>query len=193
MRIAMIQSDQRAGARTQDLLEEAGHEVLHCLDSGSNPFPCRGVAGGPCPLDEGAVVAVSAPGSVPPEPQAGDVGLICALRRHLPVLVAVPDDVRWPGARLGLVVDHDVVAAVEQAAAAVLPVHTAAVLDEVRRVVGGAASATVTRSVDGLEIAIDLPEDVEASVAQAAAVRAQSVVRGVDSWAATIDVRIGAG
>ncbi len=191
MRIAMLQSDPRAGARAQALLENAGHEVLHCTDPAGYPFPCRGVTGDSCPLDAGAVVAVSASGSVPPEPQAGDVGLICAMRRHLPVLVAAPEDAVWSGSRLGLVAAGDLVASVERAASAVLPVHTKDVLDEARRMAGESATASVTRSIGGLRIDIELPEDVEDSVAQAIAVRALGAVRRIDPWAATIDVRIG--
>ena len=191
MRIAMIQSDPRAGARAQALLEDAGHEVLHCTDPAGYPFPCHGVTGDSCPLDAGAVVAVSAPGSVPPEPQAGNVGLICAMRRYLPVLVAAPEEVVWPGAWPGLVAAGDLVASVERAASALLPVHTEDVLDEVRRLAGESAMASVTRSVGGLRVDIELPEGVEESLAQAIAVRALGAVRRIDPWAATIDVRLG--
>lgn len=191
MRIAMIQSDPRAGARAQAILEQAGHEVSWCAEPAANQFPCRGVAGGDCPLDEGAMVAVSAPGSVPPEPAAGDVGLICAMRRRLPVLVAAPDDVAWPGSRLGLVPLEDLVTAVEEAASAVLPEHTAAVLDEARRVAGPATTASVTRSGDGIKVVIDLPEGVDVALAEAIAVRAQGAIRRIDPFAATVDVRIG--
>lgn len=191
MRIAMIQSDPRAGARAQALLEDAGHEVLHCTDPAGHLFPCRGVTGDSCPLDAGAVVAVSAPGSFPPEPQAGNVGLICAMRRRLPVLVAAPEDVAWPGARPELVAAGDLVASVERAASALLPLHTEDVLDEVRRLAGESATASVTRSVEGLRVDIDLPDGIEESLAQAIAVRALGAVRRIDPWAATIDVRLG--
>lgn len=191
MRIAMIQSDPPTVARVQALLEDAGHEVLHCTDHAGHPFPCRGVTGDTCPVDSGAVVAVSAPGTVPPEPHAVNVGLICAMRRHLPVVVAAPEEVVRPGARLGLVAAGDLVASVERAASAVLPVHTKDVLDEVRRMAGESATASVTKFVGGLRVDIDLPEDVEHSVAQAIAVRALDAVRRIDPWAATIDVRIG--
>ena len=191
MRIAMIQSDPSAGARAQTLLEDAGHEVLTCVDDVGTPFPCRGVAGGTCPLAAGAVVAVSAPASLPPEPQAGDIGLICAMRRHLPLVVVAPDGVGWRGARVRSVTADDLVAAVEEAASAVLPVHTGAVLDEVRSVAGEAASAAVTRSAEGLEVLVELPEDIDDRAAEKIAVRAQAAIRRVDPWAPTVDVRIG--
>lgn len=188
----MTESEPRAAQRARAVLEGAGHEVLSCTDSRGGPFPCRGVAGDSCPLDEGASVAVSAPGCVPPEPQAGDVGLICALRRHLPVLVAAPQDVAWPGSRPNHVAIGDLVSAVEQAASAVLPRHTEAVLDEARRLAGVTARAAVTRSTDGLEVVIDLPDGFDERVARSIAVRAQGVIRRIDPWAARIDVRLGA-
>lgn len=191
MRIAMLQSDPLTGARAQALLEDAGHEVLHCSDPAGQPFPCRGVTGDSCPLDAGAVVAVSAPATIPPEPQAGNVGLICAMRRHLPVLVAAPGDAVRSGSPLGLVAAGDLVASVESAASAVLPVHTKDVLDEARGMAGESATASVTRSAGGLQVDIGLPEGVEDSLAQAIAVRALGAVRRIDPWAATIDVRIG--
>jgi hypothetical protein len=192
MRILMTASDERGGARARTVLEDAGHEVLACVGPAGEPFPCRGVAGETCPLDAGASVAVSCPGSVPPEPSAGEVGLVCALRHQLPVLVAAPADVSWPGSRFGLVPLDDLPAAVEAAAAAVLSKHTQAVLAEARRVAGDGAAAAVRRVGTGLVVVLDLPEDLDEHAAEALAVRVLAIARQVDPWASSVDVRRGA-
>jgi hypothetical protein len=113
------------------------------------------------------------------------------MRRLLPVVVAAPADVSSPGSRFGLVPLEDLVDAVEQAAAAVLPEHTSAVLDEARRLAGETTTASVTRSGDGVKVVIDLPEGIDGALAEAIAVRAQGAIRRIDPFAATVDVRIG--
>jgi hypothetical protein len=188
MRILLTQSDGRAGLRARAVLENAGHEVLACTDERGEPFPCAGVGGGRCPLDEGAVVAVSAPGLVPPVPQAGDVGVICALRHHLPVVVVAPESLSWLDDRTGLVDPADLPAAVELAAAAPLEPHTRTCTEEARRLVGGDVRATVTRVGTGLRVDIDTPDDVDDKTAQALAVRVQTAVRRIDRWATGVDV-----
>jgi hypothetical protein len=190
MRILLTQSDGRAGLRARAVLENAGHEVLACTDERGEPFPCAGVAGGTCPLDEGAVIAVSAPGSIPPVPQAGDVGLICALRHHLPVVVVAPDSLSWLDDRAGLIDPADLPAAVELAALAPLQPHTRTCTEEVRKVVAGDARATVTRAGTGLRIDIDTPDDVDDQTTQALAVRVQAAIRRIDRWATAVDVNM---
>jgi hypothetical protein len=188
MRILMTGSDAGAGARVETLLRDAGHEVVSCTGP-DRPFPCRGVASGTCPLDEGAAVAVSAPASIPPEPRAEEIGVICALRRHLPLLVVAPDDVAWSEARLGSIPIDDLLDEVERAAAAPLPAHTEAVRAEVQRALGPGADAAVFRSGTGLVVTIDVPAGTEERRVEAAAVRAQGAVRSLDPFATVVDVR----
>ena len=133
---------------------------------------------------------MSAPGSIPPVPQAGDVGLICALRHHMPVVVVAPDSLSWLDDRAGLVDPADLPAAVELAAAAPLEPHTRTCTEEVRRLVGGDARATVTRAGSGLRVDIDTAADVDDKTVQALAVRVQAAIRRIDRWAAGVDVRV---
>jgi len=175
MRILMTESDPRAGAEVEALLVDAGHEVLSCTGPGQ-AFPCRGVAGDACPLDEGVAVAVSAPGSIPPEPKAGDVGVICVLRRHLPLVVVAPDG------------HADLLVEVERAAAAPLADHTEALRVEVRKELGPEADASVVRAGTGLLVTIDVPAGTDPQTVEAVAVKAKGTIRRIDPWATIIDV-----
>ena len=177
MRVLLTESDPELAAEVEATLAQAGHEVLACVDRPGSPFPCRGTAGtGPCPLDKGAEVAVSVPGTLPAVPKAGDVGVVCALRHHLPLVVTRPGD--------------DIVAEVERAAAAPLPQHTEAVKAELRTH-GVVGNATVVRTGTNLHVVLDLPAGTDRRMAERLAVRAEGVVRAIDPWAAKVDVTVG--
>jgi hypothetical protein len=165
----MVESDERAGHDARSFLEVAGHDVLACVKAGASP--CVGVAGGVCPLEAGAAVAVSAPAGIPAQPRAGDVGVICALRHHLPLVVASPDG--------------DLVAEVEAAALAPLPAHTEVVGREVPT-----GSAAVTRVDGGLLVEVAVPDGTDERTREIVAIRAQGALRRLDPWASTIDVRV---
>jgi hypothetical protein len=179
MRILLTESDPTLAAEVDAILTGAGHEVLRCVDGPGSPFPCRGAVVGPCPLDQGVGVAVSAPGTLPPEPRAGHVGVVCALRHHLPLVVAGPDDT------------DELPTLVERAAAAPLPRHTAAVTEEVQRVVPDGRAEVVRRGED-LRVTLDLPAGTDRRTAERLAVRAEGAVRRIDRWAAKVDVTTGA-
>jgi hypothetical protein len=69
-----------------DTLAAAGHEVVRCWAPGQPGFPCKG-AYGDCPLDgsvEVAVVVHERPSSLL---AVGELGVICALRDGVPVVV----------------------------------------------------------------------------------------------------------
>jgi hypothetical protein len=176
MRVLLTESDPELAAEVEATLAHAGHEALSCVDRPGSPFPCRGAAGtGPCPLDLGAEVAVAVPGTLPAVPRPGDVGVVCALRHPLPLVVTGPGE--------------DVVAEVERAAAAPLPQHTAAVVAELRtQRVGG--TAAVVRSGTHLRVTLDLAAGTDRRTAERAAVRAEGVGRAIDPWAAKVDVAV---
>lgn len=169
MRILLTESDPTLAQELDATLTGAGHEVLRCVDGPGTPFPCVGAEGGPCPLDQGVAVAVTT------ERRAEEVGVVCAVRRHVPFVLAGPD----------------LVTRVEQAAAAPLPRHTAAVVDEVRRVVPAGAAEVVRRGGD-LRVTLDLPLGTDRQTAERLAVRAEGAVRAIDPWAAKVDVTTGA-
>jgi hypothetical protein len=176
MRVLLTESDPELAAEVESTLAHAGHDVLACVDAPGRPFPCRGAAGtGPCPLDVGAEVAVVAPVRLPAVPLAGDVGVVCAVRHHLPLVVARPGE--------------DVVAEVERAARAPLPQHTDALRAELRAQ-GVDGTATVVRTGTSLRVVLDLPSTTDPRVAERLAVRAEGVVRSIDPWAAKVDVSV---
>jgi hypothetical protein len=189
MRILMTESDPRAAAEVAARLTEAGHQVVSCTDAPNRPFPCRGVAGEACPLDEGVAVACSVPGQIPPEPRAGGVGLICALRRHIPLLVVAPDDAAWSDAPFAVVPMSKVVEEVERAAGAALAVHTDLARAEIRRDLGPTADASVVRTGTGVTATLTVPPGTEAAQVESAAIRVKAAIRRADPWATVIDVR----
>ena len=78
-----------SGSVAVEALESAGHTATTCFEGNGPPFPCTGVAGGPCPLDDGTVSVVVATRDAPvPCLLPREVGLTCALRARLPVVLA---------------------------------------------------------------------------------------------------------
>ena len=77
------------GSAAVRALESAGHTATTCFEGSAPPFPCTGVAGGPCPLDDGSVSVVVGTRDAPvPCLLPREVGLTCALRARLPVVLA---------------------------------------------------------------------------------------------------------
>ncbi len=71
-------------------LTKAGHRVFRCHEPGKPEFPCRALAGdGPCPLsDPGVDVAVTVRTHPDTRPTVREDGVACALRAHVPLVVA---------------------------------------------------------------------------------------------------------
>ena len=67
-------------------LEGAGYDVVRCND-GTNSCPCTGATGS-CPLDGSVDVAVVVHDRPSVDLAVGEVGVICALRDGIPVVVA---------------------------------------------------------------------------------------------------------
>jgi hypothetical protein len=70
-------------------LVAAGHRTLRCHEPGEPAFPCNAlIPGRTCPLDEGFDVAVTVRARPLPQPSQSEFGVVCALRIHVPVVVA---------------------------------------------------------------------------------------------------------
>jgi hypothetical protein len=177
MRVLLTGSRPQAARPATAALATAGHRVLTCTGP-DRPFPCRGVAAGDCPLDEGVAVAVSVPTTIPPEPEAAELGLVCALRRHVPLVVVSPQD--------------DVVGAVELAAGAPSLRHLDAVLAEARRLVRGDVDGVVRRVDGGVQVSLHVPSGTTKAVVDVLAIRAHAAVRRIDPLASSVDVAVGA-
>ena len=83
-------SDPRAGDHAIDLLQQAGHDVVRCHDRDLGAFPCNAlVPGGACAVEDDTLDVALVVRSHPwPRPTPLEDGVSCALRHHLPVVVA---------------------------------------------------------------------------------------------------------
>src|SRR5262249_13858505 len=90
MNVLVTDSERGAGDTARDELTAAGHTVMRCHAAGAAPFPCKALeAGGTCPLDATTVDVVLAVRRHPrSQPARHEDGVACALRRHIPLVVA---------------------------------------------------------------------------------------------------------
>src|SRR5688500_3560452 len=84
MRVLLIESSPGLALELEDRLTDAGHDVLTCYDEYGGP--CKGVTSRErCPVEPSPHVAVL----VQPEkaePTLHEAGIVCARRRHVPVV-----------------------------------------------------------------------------------------------------------
>jgi hypothetical protein len=120
MNVLLLESDAHAADEAAARLRAAGHQVERCHEVGLPAFPCNGLLdGGECPLDRGPIEVALVVRSHPwPRPSTLEDGVVCALRRGVPLVVAgralLNPYVDWAAA----VVDgvEDVVEAIEKVA-----------------------------------------------------------------------------
>lgn len=162
-------------------LEDAGHRLFRCHETGAANFPCAALAeGGTCPLDAGIDVAVTARARAP-WPTAREDGVACALRAGVPV-VEVNDGTPSPFLGRTRPECADVVTSCEAAARTTFEQLER---DVVRRIAPLAArkgvapddlSCEVQRKDAGLEVRVVGPP-VPMALQQAFAVRVLDAVR----------------
>ncbi len=201
MKVLVLEGEQGAADEVMRQLDEAGHEVSRCHDRDADSFPCQGmVEGHSCPLDgEGVDVALVVRGDLSPSLSAREDGVRCALRRHIPLVLAgttagSPYESWAAAVHEGVT---EIVGTVEAAAAAPLPRHGEAAVrgvEDLLREEGidpAAVAIEVHRSTNQLRIAIASSVPLEQRLADALAVRAQAAVRGLDAYASKVDVTVG--
>lgn len=87
--ILVVGTDDWAIEQAAGILGGAGHPVLRCHDPGEPAFPCNALRpGGRCPLDSGFDVILDIRSRPAPAPTVGETGVVCALHRGVPLLVA---------------------------------------------------------------------------------------------------------
>jgi hypothetical protein len=198
MRVLVLETRPGVAASAAERLEASGHEVLRCHEqSQAHAFPCAGLAeNGGCPLDgPGVDVALTVRHDAMPEPADLEDGVACALRAHVPLVVAGDAAVN-PFASYGAaVVDGaDVVAVCEQVANAPLERHGTVALDALRAsltrhgVADAGVEAIVHRSRDGLKVTLLVPADAPEDAAALATTRVVGALRNLDRNARSIDV-----
>jgi hypothetical protein len=198
MRVLVVGTLPAAIERAAAELEAAGHEVVQCHDGAEAAFPCAGlIEGRECPLDVGPVdVVVTARDVTWTRPAPYEEGAVCALRRHTP-LVSLHDHndpfARWTCREVTLV--GDLPAAVEEAAAAPLPNHSAVASAAAESVAVAAGvdptgiGAVVHRSRGALKVKLTLTpaaSDLEGTIAA----RVMTALREIDTSATGIDIGV---
>jgi hypothetical protein len=195
MEVLVVESEPGAADAAVAALEAADHRVLRCHEQGADPFPCRGLEPGDCPLDRRTVqVVLDVRGRTSPRPGPLEDGVVCGLRRRLPVVVAGTSAIN-PFARFP-VVDagrQDVVAACERAVNGPRADHQAVADGALRDTLGRAGheqpgSSSVRLTSTGLQVTLHLPEDTDARTRGMAAVRVMGALRRFDRHAGSIDV-----
>ncbi len=181
-------------------LAEAGHQVVRCRDVDAPAFSCRGIETGDCPLDVGDVDAALLVGGGDPENGngVGEDGARCALRRHVPLVVAGLEDDSplnsWASVVLAGVGAEDVATTLESAARAPSAMHGsvaagafAGVL-EAHGLDAEVAEAVVVRSGGSLSVELRPTAEVAPEILEIAAIRVAGALRSFDPFARVIDV-----
>ena len=176
-------------------LGAAGHRVHTCHPERDPGFPCAAFRGEPCPLESYPIdVAVVVRAAAFTRPAPPEEGVLCAVRRDVPVVVAgaVEDN---PFTHLAAAVHPgaSVVEVVEAVADRPLQEASAAATAALRRALGATgapvagASAEVRRRGGRLAVSLEGGgAGRENVVASAPAVVRE--LRALDPWAAGVDV-----
>ena len=196
LNVLVMESERGAADVAREELTAAGHAVLRCHEPGSSAFPCNALAEGQqCPLEAAIVdVALDVRSRPRSQPAPQEDGVACALRHHIPVVVAGPTVLNpYDGHAQLLGRTFDVVDACEQAAHAPLGEHSAAaaralreVLD--RRDIPSAPLVAVRRRRGALAVEVRGAGRIDDATKSMASVRMSAALREIDHHARGIDV-----
>jgi hypothetical protein len=198
VRILMIEGEPGAAGAVTAQLVDAGHAVARCHDVGDLGFACNGMLEDRgCPLDDGPVdAAVVLRGRPSATATTSEAGVRCALRRHVPVVLAGDHSASPYTPYASAVADGDVLGAIEQAAASPLPRHSEAAQVALREALDHHDLADVDAEASVVHVGGDLSVHLVAGapiprpLAEMAAVRAAGAVRALDPHPRTVDVRV---
>lgn len=195
MDVMVTESDPGAADEACRQLAAANHSIHRCHDPGNRAFPCNGLTG-ECPLEATAIdVVLDARARTRTWPTPLEDGVTCALRRHVPVVVAGRASLN-PFEEHGAVVadGDDVVAACEAAAFGALPRHGEVATEALRLTLERAgvptdgASATVVRRNGRLRAELTVPPAAPPAVRRTAEVRVLGALRRYDTDSTGVDV-----
>lgn len=199
LEILVLEADRGAADVAVDDLERAGHTVHRCHEANADVFPCKALTDpGACPLDHSSIdVAVTVRGRPRSHPAEGEDGVACAIKHHVPVVVA-GRTILHPYEQFAAATTDmlSLVETVERVAGEDLPHHLEAVRAAMAQFAlqhslsDGAVGASVVRSHGTIKVRIALPPGLPQQSTDMAAVRAVSAIRGVDPDAGGIDVAI---
>jgi hypothetical protein len=87
--ILVVGTDDWAIEQAAATLARSGHPVLRCHEPGEPAFPCNALReGGVCPLDVGFDLVLDVRSRPATTPTVGEMGVVCAVHRGAPLLVA---------------------------------------------------------------------------------------------------------
>jgi hypothetical protein len=199
MRVLLLEAEMHDADAAERALAAAGHVVYRCHEPGADPFPCAALAGKPCPVVErGVDVAVTVRSRSGDRPTLLEDGVACALRAHVPVVVAGDVGVPTPYADWAteIAAPDEVVDACERAAAAPLRRHGAVATAELAVALrsGGFdpshCRAEVHRTRGRLRVRLDPGAVVDRTTADLAVRRVMAALRELDPTAAGIDISL---
>jgi hypothetical protein len=200
LRILVTEAEPGAAFMATDELTAAGHTVVRCTEPGAPMFPCGALSadGDRCPLHKGPPVDVvlDVRNNPRPLPTPGEQGVTCALRRHIPLVVAGGTTLN-PFEEWATEVRNwtfDVTDACERAAARPLYTHSeraaAAMHDTLDAADGPAVPArvVVNRENGRLVVRVMSANPLDPEIRRTASVRMIAALRSLDPYAAGIDV-----
>jgi len=198
LNVLVLESDRGAADVAREELAAAGHVVLRCHEPGASAFPCNAlVKGHQCPLEAADVdVALDVRARPRSQPAAQEDGVTCALRHHIPVVIAGPTVLNpYDGYAVEMLGrTFDVVAACEHASEAPLRDHTAVAARALRQVlelrddIPAGPVVTVTRRHGALVAEVENATHVDDATKSMVSVRLTAALREVDRHARGIDV-----
>lgn len=195
MRILVTETHAETAVPAARQLIEAGHEVVRCRADDGPAFPCAGLEPGGCPIEGGIDVALTVRSGPPEQPTAREDGVVCALRRHVPLVVAGPPGPNpYEGWATMCVDEGDLVAACEAAAAADVESLSTVARDEAAKALerrghpADGVDVITRRRAHELKVELALPDAVTDQQADAIAVAVADRLRAVEPTIAIIDV-----
>lgn len=201
MKVLVLETMAEAADGAVEALVAAGHEVVRCHEPGEHhAFPCVGLVGATpaCAVTEHAVdVALTVRSNPRSQPAPLEDGVSCALRHHIPLVVAGRTALH-PFEDFATVVVHDgnVVEGCERAATAPLRRHSEVARQawdrtlSTRGIPTGASTVAVTRQQGGLLVSVESDTPVERSTVDMASARMLAAVREIDTVSRAVDVRV---
>ncbi|MFN8035606.1 MAG: hypothetical protein U0V73_06715 [Acidimicrobiia bacterium] len=203
MRVLVTETTVDAAGPAIEALVAAGHEVVRCHEPGAPAFPCAGLTGrsAACPVADTAIdVALTVRSHPRSQPAPLEDGAICALRRHVPLVVTGSTALHPFGEFATEVVPkadaRSLVDACERAALAPLPHHTAVATQAWEATLANhdldpsGSSIVVTRVHGGLLVAIEPGPEMTRPMIDMASVRVLAALRAIDTESRAIDVRV---
>jgi len=203
MRVLVMETAVEAAEPAIEALVAAGHEDVRCHEPREQAFPCAGLSGrtAACPVTSTAIdVALTVRAHPRSQPAPLEDGVSCALRSHIPLVVAGSTALHPYGAFVTEVVeraDRDaLVRACERAAVAPLARHSEVALDAWERTLANhdrsaaGSSVTVTRAHGGLLVTVDSPHTLDRSTMDMGSVRILAALRELDTASRSIDIHV---